>query len=149
VICHRKYVVFGKFSTKSDVFSFGVILLEIVSGKKNNDSYQKHPSLTLIGRVWELWREGRSLDIIDSSINESFVSHEVLRCIQIGLLCVQEDVMDRPTMLAVLLMLSSETTLPSPKQPAFIFRGPSQNLDQVTRDSYSINEVTITKLEAR
>ena len=46
-----EYVVFGKFSTKSDVFSFGVILLEIVSGKKNNDSYQKHPSLTLIGRV--------------------------------------------------------------------------------------------------
>ena len=89
------------------------------------------------------------MDIIDSSINESFVSHEVLRCIQIGLLCVQEDVMDRPTMLAVLLMLSSETTLPSPKQPAFIFRGPSQNLDQVTRDSYSINEVTITKFEAR
>jgi serine/threonine protein kinase len=46
-----EYVVFGKFSTKSDVFSFGVILLEIVSGKKNNASYQNHPSLTLIGHV--------------------------------------------------------------------------------------------------
>ncbi|KAF3973361.1 hypothetical protein CMV_003219 [Castanea mollissima] len=65
-----EYVIFGKYSTKSDVFSFGVILLEIVSGKKNNNSYQNHPSLTLIGHVWELWRVDRALDIVDSSINE-------------------------------------------------------------------------------
>ncbi|KAG2708917.1 hypothetical protein I3760_05G215500 [Carya illinoinensis] len=105
-----EYAVFGKFSTKSDVFSFGVILLEIVSGKKNSGSYMEHPSLTLIGHVWELWREDRALDIS-------------LRSIQIGLLCVQEDVRDRPDMLEVLLMLSTDAaTLPSPKQPAFIFR---------------------------
>ena len=46
-----EYAIFGKFSIKSDVFSFGVILLEIVNGKKNSDSYQEHPSLTLIGHV--------------------------------------------------------------------------------------------------
>ncbi|KAF3947648.1 hypothetical protein CMV_026244 [Castanea mollissima] len=145
-----EYAIFGKFSTKSDVFSFGVILLEIVSGKKNNSSYQRHDSLTLIGHVWELWREDRVLDIVDSSMNDSFVSHEVLRCIQIGLLCVQEDAMDRPTMLAVLLMLSCETTLPSPKQPAFIFRRPTNNLGSITGERfYSINDVTITEFEAR
>ncbi|XP_075656661.1 G-type lectin S-receptor-like serine/threonine-protein kinase RKS1 [Castanea sativa] len=145
-----EYAIFGKFLTKSDVFSFGVILLEIVSGKKNNSSYQRHDSLTLIGHVWELWREDRVLDIVDSSINDSFVSHEVLRCIRIGLLCVQEDAMDRPTMLAVLLMLSCETTLPSPKQPAFIFRRPTNNLRSITGELfYSINDVTITKVEAR
>ncbi|KAM3749527.1 hypothetical protein ACB098_05G192300 [Castanea mollissima] len=144
-----EYAIFGKFSTKSDVFSFGVILLEIISGKKNNSSYQRHDSLTLIGHVWELWREDRVLDIVDSSINDSFVSHEVLRCIQVGLLCVQEDAMDRPTMLAVLLMLSCETTLPSPKQPAFIFRRPTYNLGSITGEPfYSINDVTITEFEA-
>jgi hypothetical protein len=101
-------------------------------------------------QVWELWREDRALDIVDSSINESFVFHEVMRCIQIGLLCVQEDAMDRPTMLSVLLMLSSETTLPSPKQPAFIFRRPSNDLGSVEgRGFYSINNVTITMVEAR
>ena len=101
-------------------------------------------------QVWELWREDRALDIVDSSINESFVSLEVLRCIQIGLLCVQEDAMDRPTMSAVLLMLSSETTLPSPKQPAFIFRRATNDLELIIgRELYSINDVTITKLEAR
>ncbi|XP_075664831.1 G-type lectin S-receptor-like serine/threonine-protein kinase RKS1 isoform X3 [Castanea sativa] len=77
-----EYVVYGQFSTKSDVFSFGVILLEIVSGKKNCDSYQEHHSQNLIGHVWELWREDRALDIVDSSIKESYVSDEVLRCIQ-------------------------------------------------------------------
>uniref|UniRef100_A0A6N2KS28 Protein kinase domain-containing protein n=1 Tax=Salix viminalis TaxID=40686 RepID=A0A6N2KS28_SALVM len=44
-----EYVVFGNFSVKSDVFSFGVMLLEIVSGKKNNIFYQQNPPLTLIG----------------------------------------------------------------------------------------------------
>ena len=101
-------------------------------------------------QVWQLWGDDRALDIVDSSINESFVPHEVLRCIQIGLLCVQEDAMDRPTMLEVLLMLSSETTLPSPKQPAFIFRKPSNDSGSVTgRGFYSINNVTITMVEAR
>jgi hypothetical protein len=102
-------------------------------------------------QVWEPWREDRALDIVDSSIYESYVSHEVLRCIQFRLLCVQEDAMDRPTMSTVLLMLSSETaTLPSPKQPAFIFRRPSNDLDSlVGRGPYSINEVTITYFEGR
>ena len=90
------------------------------------------------------------MDIVDSSITESFVSHEVLRCIQIGLLCVQENAMDRPTMLAVILMMSSEITLPSPKQPAFIFRKSIQDLAPVIGGgSCSINDVTITKVEAR
>ncbi|KAG6714651.1 hypothetical protein I3842_05G212700 [Carya illinoinensis] len=145
-----EYAVFGKFSTKSDVFSFGVILLEIVSGKKNSGSYMEHPSLTLIGHVWELWREDRALDIVDSSINESYVPHEVLRCIQIGLLCVQEDVRDRPDMLEVLLMLSTDAaTLPSPKQPAFIFRTASNDIKSVAEGSCSINEVTLSNVGAR
>ena len=100
-------------------------------------------------QVWELWREDRALDIVDSSIKGSCVSDEVLRCIQVGLLCVQEEVVDRPTMLAAHLMLSSERTLPSPKQPAVIFNRPSKKLDSVTGASCSINEVTITKFEAR
>jgi hypothetical protein len=101
-------------------------------------------------QVWELWGEDRALDIVDSSIKQSYISAEVMRCIQVGLLCVQEEVVDRPTMFAVHLMLSSETTMPSPKQPAYIFRRPSKKLDSVTGGaSCSINEVTITKFEAR
>ena len=90
------------------------------------------------------------MDIVDSLIIESFVPHEVLRCIQIGLLCVQQDVTNQPTMLAILLMLSCETTIPSPKQPTFIFKRPTNDLGSVTgKEFYSINDMTITTFEAR
>ncbi|KAF2310414.1 hypothetical protein GH714_009702 [Hevea brasiliensis] len=73
-------------------------------------------------RIWHLWRENRPMEIVDSSLRESCPPHEVLRCIQIGLLCVQEDALDRPTMSTVVLMLNSETTLPPPGQPAFTLK---------------------------
>ncbi|KAB2637490.1 hypothetical protein D8674_028024 [Pyrus ussuriensis x Pyrus communis] len=145
-----EYAVFGRFSTKSDVFSFGIILLEIVSSKKNNGLYQEDHSMNLIGHVWQLWREDRALEIVDSSL-ESNQSEEVVRCIQIGLLCVQEDPEDRPTMAAVVVMLSGEASPPVPKQPAFVFRkNPCSNADpSVSKESCSINDLTITKFQAR
>ena len=81
----------------------------------------------------------------------SYNSNEVLRYIQVGLLCVQEDAMDRPTMLEVVLLLKSESTLPCPKQPAFIFRESSSNGNSPLRKegSCSINDVTITAVLTR
>ncbi|XP_020541039.1 G-type lectin S-receptor-like serine/threonine-protein kinase RKS1 isoform X1 [Jatropha curcas] len=147
-----EYAVFGKFSVKSDVFSFGVILLEIISGKKSNDFEQKEFFFCLIGHVWKLWREDKVLEIVDPTLEGSYPPHEVLRCIQIGLLCVQENAMDRPTMLEVALMLGSETTLPMPKQPAYVFRASSSNANSFEvgeERSSSVNEVTITTFVAR
>ncbi|XP_015581758.3 G-type lectin S-receptor-like serine/threonine-protein kinase At1g11410 [Ricinus communis] len=146
-----EYAVFGKYSVKSDIFSFGIILLEIISGKKTNGFTQKDASLNLIGQVWELWKEERALEIVDSSLTGSCNSDEVLRCIQVGLLCVQEDAMDRPAMLEVVLMLKSDSSLPSPKQPAFIFRASSSNTNSAGGNggSCSINGVTITAVSTR
>ncbi|XP_057986351.1 cysteine-rich receptor-like protein kinase 44 isoform X1 [Hevea brasiliensis] len=145
-----EYAVFGKFSIKSDVFSFGVILLEMISGKRSNGFIQEDASYSLIGQVWELWREGRALEIVDSSLEESYNPQEVLRCIQIGLICVQENAVDRPTMSAVVLMLSSETTLSSPKQPAFVFRNSLNTTNsRVGEGSCSVNELSITAVTTR
>ncbi|KAG5234860.1 G-type lectin S-receptor serine/threonine-protein kinase [Salix suchowensis] len=147
-----EYVVFGKFSVKSDVFSFGVMLLEIVSGKKNSSFYQQNHPLTLIGYVWELWRQEKALEIVDPSLNELYSPREVLKLIRIGLLCVQEDAMDRPSMLAVVFMLSSETEIPCPKQPAFLFRNPDKFPDialDVEDGHCSVDEVTITEIACR
>ncbi|KAG2536929.1 hypothetical protein PVAP13_9NG236100 [Panicum virgatum] len=115
-----EYAMDGVFSTKSDVFSFGVLVLEIVSGKKNRGFYHNDLDLNLLRYAWRLWRDGQSLEFIDPSIADTSNAMEVLKCIQIGLLCVQEQPKRRPTMSAVTTMLTSENpTLPEPCEPAF------------------------------
>ncbi|XP_021617070.1 G-type lectin S-receptor-like serine/threonine-protein kinase RKS1 isoform X2 [Manihot esculenta] len=147
-----EYVVFGKFSTKSDVFSFGIILLEIITGKKSNSFCQEDSYPSMIGKMWHLWREERALEMVDSSLQESCSVHKVLRCIQIGLLCVQEDALERPDMSTVVVMLNSEDSLPTPKQPPFIFKRSSNSSSSLVikeKGFYSVDEETITELVCR
>ncbi|KAM1319990.1 hypothetical protein FF1_004918 [Malus domestica] len=69
-----------------------------------------------------MWREELALGIVDPSLDQSYPAHEVSRCIQIGLLCVQESASDRPTMSEVIFMLSNAEAAPSPKQRAFLLK---------------------------
>lgn len=117
-----EYAMEGIFSVKSDVFSFGVLVLEIVSGRKNNSFYNLDRPLNLIGYAWELWKGGHILDLKDPTLNatDSGVVEQLSRTIHIGLLCVQESAEDRPDMSYVISVLGNETIpLPVPKQPAF------------------------------
>ncbi|GJU04406.1 G-type lectin S-receptor-like serine/threonine-protein kinase [Tanacetum coccineum] len=116
-----EYALDGFFSIKSDVFSFGVVVLEIISGKKNTGSPQFHQSL--LGYTWNLWKQDTPFELMDQRLLESSNSSEVLKCIIVGLLCVQEDPGERPTMTNVLLMLAGDiASLTTPKQPAFVTR---------------------------
>ncbi|RYR35877.1 hypothetical protein Ahy_A10g050979 isoform C [Arachis hypogaea] len=118
-----EYIMDGNFSIKSDVYSFGVMVLEIITGKKNRRFSGDNEELNLLENVWRRWHEGTILTLVDSSIDNSYTESEVLRCIHVGLLCVQECAEDRPTMSSVILMLNSEAALmPRPKNPGFFLR---------------------------
>ncbi|KAM3749533.1 hypothetical protein ACB098_05G192800 [Castanea mollissima] len=148
-----EYAMSGNFSVKSDVFSFGVLLLEIISGKKNWGFYHPDHDLNLLGHAWKLWNEGKPLELMDALIDESHSENEVIRCIQVGLLCVQQRVDDRPTMSSVLLMLSTENAMvPQPKEPGFVTEASSMGIDTSSssgKNPYTANEVTVTILDAR
>ncbi|MED6190663.1 G-type lectin S-receptor-like serine/threonine-protein kinase SD1-1, partial [Stylosanthes scabra] len=114
-----EYAVHGQFSMKSDVFSYGVIILELISGKKNREFSNPDNYLNLLGHAWRLWTNERPLEVLDEVLRERCNPAEVIRCIQVGLLCVQQRPDDRPNMLSVVLMLNGEKLLPQPKCPAF------------------------------
>ncbi|GMY19526.1 g-type lectin s-receptor-like serine/threonine-protein kinase sd1-1, partial [Fagus crenata] len=71
-----EYAIDGLFSIKSDVFSFGILLLEILGGKKNRGSFHPDHSLNLVGHAWILWKEGRPLELIDTCLDDSCIQSE-------------------------------------------------------------------------
>ncbi|WJX30581.1 hypothetical protein P8452_19103 [Trifolium repens] len=147
-----EYAMEGLYSVKSDVFSFGVLLLEIICGKKiRNFNLEEHGQSLLI-YSWNLWYEGKSLELLDPILKETYIANEVVRCIHIGLLCVQEDAIDRPTMSNVVVMLASDTmALPNPNDPAFSVGRKLKEDESTSKASNdpSVNEVTISNIFPR
>ncbi|KAM4110553.1 hypothetical protein ACB094_03G203600 [Castanea mollissima] len=143
-----EYALDGVFSIKTDVFSFGIVLLEIISGKKNTGFYRSEQAMSLIGYAWRLWTENKVLDLIDQTLHESCNVENFMKCVNVGLLCIQEDPIDRPTMSNVVTMLDSETaTVATPKQPAFVLRrGQSSTSSSSRPETYT--ELTISVEEA-
>nr|KYP35754.1 Putative serine/threonine-protein kinase receptor [Cajanus cajan] len=147
-----EYAVDGLFSVKSDVFSFGILVLEIVCGKRNKGLYHTDMNHNLVGHAWTLWKSGKMLDLIDLNMKESLcVVQEVLRCLHVSLLCVQQYPEDRPTMMSVILMLESNMELVDPKEHGFISRNTLGEIDLRSnrKDTCSSTDVTMTLLEAR
>ncbi|CAL9001513.1 unnamed protein product [Prunus brigantina] len=131
-----EYAMRGHFSVKSDVYSFGVLVLEIVSGQKNSGFKHGENAEDLLSFAWRSWREGTASNLIDPTLKTGS-RNEIMRCIHIGLLCVQENVADRPTMASVILMMNSYSlTLPVPSQPAFYLHS-SIGLDMSLRSEYN------------
>ncbi|KAK3040280.1 hypothetical protein RJ639_028195 [Escallonia herrerae] len=147
-----EYAVDGNFSVKSDVFSFGVLVLEIVSGRKNRGFYDPEHDLNLLGHAWKLWDEGKAMGLLDASMEDRFSATEAARCIHVGLLCVQQRTEDRPTMSSVVMMLDGEGPLLSePKQPGFFTERCLSETDSSSRKRKSgvSVEVSITMVEGR
>ncbi|KAG4922308.1 hypothetical protein JHK82_051277 [Glycine max] len=155
-----EYAMFGQFSEKSDVYSFGVMVLEIISGKKNISSYEPRRVVDdgLLKFFWRHWRDETPFNTLDEKLKESYSEIEVIKCIQIGLLCVQEDPNARPTMMSIVSYLNNHSIeLPTPHEPTFFLYN---RMDPIAYESNSgqssnsfisssINEMSISTFYPR
>ncbi|XP_040951668.1 putative receptor-like protein kinase At4g00960 [Gossypium hirsutum] len=155
-----EYAWHGQYSVKSDVYSFGVLVLEIISGKKISSFSNQEVGDSLLTHVWRNWSEGTALEVVDPILRDCS-RIEIMRCIHLGLLCVQDNIAYRPTMASVVLMLSSYSmSLPVPSRPAFSMhstmetetKSRSSSLsNQSKRETIqiSVNEASISELGPR
>ncbi|KAF7000637.1 hypothetical protein CFC21_016500 [Triticum aestivum] len=158
-----EYAMRGHYSIKSDVFSFGILMLEFVTGRRSSGSFNFDESVDLLSLIWEHWSTGTMSEIIDSSLRSHAPGDQMVKIIHIGLLCVQDNPADRPMMSTVNVMLSSNTvSLQSPSKPSFFIAKSGTYSTPYSGSSYptasqsiaksamaSPNEVSITELEPR
>ncbi|KAG5597725.1 hypothetical protein H5410_038957 [Solanum commersonii] len=142
-----EYALHGRYSVKSDVFSFGILILEIVSGKSNRRFSHPDHNLNLLGHAWKLYKEGRSTELLDEYLGDSCSTTEVERSICVGLLCVQQSPEDRPNMSSAVMMLSNEGELPQAKRPGFYIERDAPDGELYAQNT--VSETPITILAAR
>ncbi|KAK8952742.1 Cysteine-rich receptor-like protein kinase 26 [Platanthera guangdongensis] len=135
-----EYAMRGLFSTKSDVFSYGMVVLEIITGRRNGSF------TNLQTYVWQNWSREKAEQVIDESLDGEYRVEQVLMCIKIGLLCVQAEPAERPSMATVVLMLSSDAEmLPAPSRPAYFTDGsPPISLLSELSDNYVVGSMDMT-----
>nr|GEU86008.1 putative cysteine-rich receptor-like protein kinase 35 [Tanacetum cinerariifolium] len=138
-----EYIKEGTYSRKYDVYSFGVLLLQIISGKKNYHVYGPYQNLSLLDYAYVLWKEGSAMEFIDPSLDDTSSTYKLIRCMHVGLLCVEEKWMHRPSMLEVSAMLRNELAdVPIPKRPAF-----STNKDEDEKKGTEMEEVCSVNIQ--
>ncbi|OMO67590.1 hypothetical protein COLO4_30091 [Corchorus olitorius] len=114
-----EYLVRGQLTEKADVYAFGVLVLEIATGRKNTVFSQG--SSSILYSVWKHYKDNKITEAIDSSLNGKFNKREASNVLLIGLLCTQASVALRPSMAEVDQMMSDANyEIPSPKQPPFL-----------------------------
>ncbi|KAM3193196.1 hypothetical protein ACQJBY_070025 [Aegilops geniculata] len=121
-----EYASRGVYSMKTDVFSFGVLVLVIISGRKNTILNKQGDTVgDLVRDAWCMWKDQRLHVLVDPLLGDGYEVAEITKCTQVALLCAQEDPADRPTMTDVAAMLNSESIslLMEPKQPAALIHG--------------------------
>uniref|UniRef100_A0A8R7TCE1 Protein kinase domain-containing protein n=1 Tax=Triticum urartu TaxID=4572 RepID=A0A8R7TCE1_TRIUA len=146
-----EYAMRGQYSIKSDVFSLGVLILEIITGRRSHGPHDSEHDTDLINITWEHWTKERAAELIDPTLRNHCPTDQLLKYIHIGLLCVQQKPADRPLMSAVNVMLSSSTvSLPSLSRPGFGAQEiGASSISEENPAKASSNKMSITELEPR
>lgn len=113
-----EYLTHGHLSEKADVFSFGVVVLELITGQKNSRFNRDPQCRSLLEWVYKLYKKQSCMEIMDPTIVSSVDPEQLVMCIQIGLLCVQSEPKSRPDMSRVVLLVSKKPSiLEEPERP--------------------------------
>lgn len=117
-----EYVVHGHLTEKADVYSFGVLLLEIVTGQRCNGEIGEKPKDSFLAKIWNEYKANTLERVIDGRIREGIIEDESSHMIHVGLLCTQANPSYRPTMAKVVELLKSNTAEEGvfPTEPPFL-----------------------------
>ncbi|KAK1273351.1 Cysteine-rich receptor-like protein kinase 2 [Acorus gramineus] len=148
-----EYAIHGQLSEKVDTYSYGVVVLEIISGRKSNDIKLEVVFQYLLEWAWKLYEEDRLMELVDATLDpKDYKADELKRIMEIALLCTQSTVSARPTMSeVVVLLLSKGNAGIQPTRPTFIDATSRVRGDPSTSTSSSNSNATlsISQLSAR
>ncbi|KAL6864753.1 hypothetical protein ACP4OV_015904 [Aristida adscensionis] len=156
-----EYIVHGQLTEKADIYSYGVLVLEIITGRKNHNSVASSTEgLSLMALIWKHYNSGTLMELLDPNLRDQCSEEEALKVFHVGLLCAQASPNLRPPMWKVVEMLSSrDRELPRPSQPPFIdVKGSNAKSDssgssslQTNSDKspFSMNQLSVSGVQAR
>lgn len=106
-----EYAIHGQLSEKVDTYSFGIVVLEIISGKRCTDVIdEKSVHLNLLDHAWNLYENGTHVSLVDERLDPSeYASEDASKIIEIALMCTQSQVSARPAMSEVVTLLSDKS----------------------------------------
>ncbi|KAL7588355.1 hypothetical protein Lser_V15G41142 [Lactuca serriola] len=132
-----EYLAFGQLTEKADVYSYGVLLLEVVTGMQNNRSKDSEDSDSLVSIAWTHFQQGTVEEILDPNLmfNNTYPKHsfkkEAVKVVHVGLLCTQEAPSLRPSIsMALKMLVKDDEPLPTPSNPPFIDRNEFNELEE-------------------
>ncbi|WVZ96070.1 hypothetical protein U9M48_041753 [Paspalum notatum var. saurae] len=157
-----EYIVHGQLTEKADIYSYGVLVLEIITGRKNYNSVASSAEgLSLMALIWKHYNEGTLMELLDPNLQDQCSEEEALQVFHVGLLCAQASPNLRPPMWKVVEMLSSrdKAALPRPTQPPFIdvkgsnaksdSSGSASLMSNSDKPPFSLNQLSVSAVQAR
>lgn len=140
-------------TVKADVYSYGMLLLEIVGGRRNLDMSFDADDFFYPGWAFKGMQNGDAMKVADRRLEGAVEKDEVLRALKVGFWCIQDDVSMRPSMSEVVMMLEGSVEINEPPMPQSVLELIEEGLDHVykamKREVNQFSSFTITNITSQ